>query len=237
MTDAYDYDTIDVGYYDAVFHRNQGMQSKWHQLKFDRIRQELGQPSRHLDIACGPGTFIGSLSEKISSIGVDIAAPQIDFAKKTYGRSSSEFQHISPGTMTFETGSFDAVTSIELIEHLEQDAVAALLAEARRVMAPGGRIIVSTPDYGGVWPAVEWMLNRVGDVSYEDQHINKFNKRRLRATMETVGFKNIDVRSYLFAAPFAAALGWRFADFVESLEPKFIVDHLGLLLIATAEAP
>jgi ubiquinone/menaquinone biosynthesis C-methylase UbiE len=236
MTDAYDYNSIDVGYYDAVFHRNQGMQSKWHQLKFDRIRQELGQPSRHLDIACGPGTFIGSLPENISSVGVDIAAHQIDFAKNAYDRHNAQFQHISPGAMPFEDSSFDAVTSIELIEHLEQDAVAALLDEARRVMSPRGRIIVSTPDYGGVWPVVEWLLNRVGDVSYEDQHINKFNKRRLRAALETAGFKNIDVRSYLFAAPFAAALGWRFADFVESLEPKFIVDHMGLLLIATAEA-
>ena len=64
MTDTYDYDAIDVGYYDAVFHRNQGMQSKWHQLKFDRIRRELGQPQKHLDIACGPGTFIGT-SQKV----------------------------------------------------------------------------------------------------------------------------------------------------------------------------
>jgi ubiquinone/menaquinone biosynthesis C-methylase UbiE len=237
MTDTYDYDSIEVGYYDAVFHRNQGIQSKWHQLKFDRIRQELGHPEKHLDIACGPGTFIGSLSENISSVGVDIAAPQIDYAIKSYGKSNSEFLHISPGTMPFEVGSFDAVTSIELIEHLEQEAVAALLTEARRVMTPGGRAIVSTPDYGGVWPAVEWLLNRVGDVSYEDQHINKFNKQRLRNTLETAGFKNIDVRSYLFAAPFAAALGWRFSDFVEKLEPRFVVDHMGLLLIATAEAP
>ena len=237
MTDAYDYDSIDVGYYDAVFHRNQGMQSKWHQLKFDRIRQELALPVKHLDIACGPGTFIGSLAENISSVGVDIAAPQIDFAKNAYGTNNAQFRHISAGEMPFEAGSFDAVTSIELIEHLEQDAVAALLTEARRVMTHQGRIIVSTPDYGGVWPLVEWLLNRVGDVSYEDQHINKFNKRRLRATLETAGFKNINVRSYLFAAPFAAALGWRFADFFEKLEPRFIVDHMGLLLIATAEAP
>jgi 2-polyprenyl-3-methyl-5-hydroxy-6-metoxy-1,4-benzoquinol methylase len=237
MTDTYDYDSIDIGYYDAVFHRNQGMQSKWHQLKFDRIRRELGQPHKHLDIACGPGTFIGSLPESIASTGVDIAAPQIDFAKNAYGRNNVQFQCISAGEMPFEAGNFDAVTSIELIEHLEQDAVAALLIEARRVMSPMGKIIVSTPDYGGVWPAVEWLLNRVGDVSYEDQHINKFNKQRLRHTMKAAGFRNIDVRSYLFAAPFAAALGWGFADIIEKLEPKFLVDRFGLLLIATAEAP
>ena len=104
-------------------------------------------------------------------------------------------------------------------------------------MTPGGRIIVSTPDYGGVWPAVEWLLNRLGDVSYKDQHINKFTKQRLRETVAAAGFQNVDVRSYLFAAPFAAALGWGFADLVEKLEPAFIVDRFGLLLIATAEAP
>ena len=237
MTDTYDYDAIDVGYYDAVYHRNQGMQSKWHQLKFDRIRRELGQPQKHLDIACGPGTFIGSLPETISSTGVDIAASQIDYARRTYDRPNADFQHIAEGGLPYDEAAFDTVTSIELIEHLEQDAVAALLADACRVMTPGGRIIVSTPDYGGVWPAVEWLLNRLGDVSYEDQHINKFTKQRLRETVAAAGFQNVDVRSYLFAAPFAAALGWGFADLVEKLEPAFIVDRFGLLLIATAEAP
>jgi ubiquinone/menaquinone biosynthesis C-methylase UbiE len=236
MADTFDYETIKVGYYDEIFHRNQGMQSKWHQLKFERIRRELGQAHKHLDIACGPGTFIGTLPDTVSSTGVDIATSQIDYARQAYGRGNVDFKHIAAGPLPFEDGSFDAVTSVELIEHLEQPAVAALLAEARRVLTPEGRVVVSTPDYGGLWPAVEWLLNRVGDISYEDQHINKFDKQRLRQTLQTAGFSNIDVRSYLFAAPFAAALGWSFADLVEKLEPAFIVDRMGLLLIATADA-
>jgi ubiquinone/menaquinone biosynthesis C-methylase UbiE len=237
MTDSFDYESIEVGYYDSVFHRNKGMQSKWHQLKFDRIRRELGAPQKHLDIACGPGTFIGSLQQQTSSVGVDIAANQIEYATRIYGGEKAEFRQIAEGPLPFEDAVFDAVTIVELIEHLEKDNVEPLLTEARRVMKPGGHIIATTPDYGGVWPAVEWLLNRVGDVSYEDQHINKFKKQRLAETVKAAGFVNVKVRSYLFAAPFVAAVGWRFADVIESLEPAFLVDRMGLLLIATADAP
>jgi 2-polyprenyl-3-methyl-5-hydroxy-6-metoxy-1,4-benzoquinol methylase len=237
MADTFDYETIKVGYYDEVFHRNRGMQSKWHQLKFDRIRRELGQSRKHLDIACGPGTLIGTLPDDISCIGVDIAVSQIDYAQKTYGCESAEFRRITEGPLPFEEGQFDTVSLVELIEHLDSEAVAALLTETCRVLAPKGRIVLSTPDYGGLWPVVEWMLKKLGEVSYVDQHICKFTNKRLKQTLQAAGFRNIDVRSYLFAAPFAAALGWGFADLVEKLEPAFIVDRMGLLLIATADAP
>jgi ubiquinone/menaquinone biosynthesis C-methylase UbiE len=234
----YDYETIAVGYYDEIFHRNKGVQSKWHQQKFARIRTEIGRPKKHLDIACGPGTFIGTLTDEIESVGVDIAKNQIDYATKTYGgRTGAHFQQISEGPLPFEKGQFDCISIVELIEHLKQGAVQPLLVEACRVLQPGGRIIVTTPDYGGLWPAVEWFVNRLGDISYEDQHINKFRKKRLYDTLEASGFRNINIKSYLFAAPFAAALGWRFADMLEAIEPAFLVDHLGLCLLATAEAP
>lgn len=46
------YDAIPTGYYDAVFHRRRGVQSKWHHLKFERLRRAVAGCTDHLDIGC-----------------------------------------------------------------------------------------------------------------------------------------------------------------------------------------
>ena len=60
---------------------------------------------------------------------------------------------------------------IELIEHLPPADARRLLAEARGMLSPQGRLVVTTPNYRSLWPLIEWGLNRVSRVSYEQQRI------------------------------------------------------------------
>ena len=137
---------------------------------------------------------------------------------------------IEPGPLPLDEDSCDVVTLVELIEHLEDDACAALLGEARRVLAPGGRLLVSTPNYGSLWPLVEALVNRLGAVSYADQHINRFTGARLEKLLIETGVYPVEVSCYMFAAPFAAVAGWGFSDLIKRLEPDWLVDRAGLLL-------
>jgi 2-polyprenyl-3-methyl-5-hydroxy-6-metoxy-1,4-benzoquinol methylase len=155
ITSEFDYNSIPLDYYDRVFHRGKGVQSAWHQFKFRRFKTEMGQYGRHLDIGCGPGTFIGILDPQRNSIGVDISEPQLRHAIATYQTPNHLFQHIAKGALPFADGSFDAITIIELIEHLAVAEIDAMLSEARRVLAPGGRLFLSTPNYGSFWPILE----------------------------------------------------------------------------------
>ncbi len=231
----FDYESIPVGYYDEVFHRERGVQSKWHHLKFARIRERMQQPQKHLDIGCGPGTFVGTLSGRGTSVGVDISQAQLDYAEQHYASPDRRFVAITPGTLPFEDASFDCVTLVELIEHLTSDDALATLREAHRVLGPGGQLLVSTPNYRSLWPAIEGLLNRLGKVDYSDQHINKFNRERLARLLQDCGFREVSVEAYQLAAPFAAALGWRVADTVAHLEPNWLTSRIGLLLLAEAE--
>jgi 2-polyprenyl-3-methyl-5-hydroxy-6-metoxy-1,4-benzoquinol methylase len=231
---SFNYDSIPVGYYDQIFNRGKGIQSKWHHLKFRRVAREFPAKGRHLDVACGPGTFMGTLPVSIESIGVDIAVPQIEYASKHYASANREFRTMAPGRLPYDDASFDIVTSVELIEHISSEESGLLLKDCLRVLKPGGKIIVTTPNYACFWPVLEFALNRSAKVSYEDQHITKYKPRRLRETLETAGFSGVKVETCLFAAPFAAALGWGFADTIEQLEPGFLVRNLGHLLIGTA---
>ena len=231
----FDYESIPVGYYDEVFHRERGVQSKWHHLKFARIRERMRQPQQHLDVGCGPGTFIGTLSGHGTSVGADISEVQLDYAEQHYASPDRRFVAITPGALPFDDASFDCVTLVELIEHLTPDDAMTTLREAHRVLCPGGQLLVSTPNYRSLWPVIEGLLNRLGNVDYSDQHINKFNRKRLAGLLQDCGFREVGVEAYQLAAPFAAALGWRVADTVARLEPEWLTSRAGLLLLAEGE--
>lgn len=237
MAETFDYDSIPAGYYDRVFDARSGVQSKWHHLKFDRIRREIEGFRRHLDIGCGAGTFIGSLGAEHDSLGIDVAAAQIEFANRRHGGAGRRFEAMAAVPLPFDDGAFDAVTVIELIEHLPHADNLALMREAARVLRPGGRLAVSTPNYGGPWPLLEALVNRLGEVSYAEQHITRYTRRRLEELVSGAKLADVRVEGYLFAAPFAAALGWGAADRVARMEPALLVDRLGFLLLATGTKP
>ena len=228
----FDYDSIEWGYYDRVFRRNAGAQSKWHHLKFDRIRSEMSTYDTHLDIGCGPGTFISTLKSSALSVGVDIAENQIAYAQSRYESANHQFKRFDAITLPFEAETFQVVTMIELIEHLSMKDNVALMGEAFRVLQPNGLILVSTPNYASLWPLVEVLVNRFGEVSYEHQHITRFNRFSLDVLMQRAGFCHIQVNAYQFIAPFFACLNWRLADVVHRLEPQNLVSRFGLLLLA-----
>lgn len=229
----FNYESIDTGYYDRVFQRAKGVQSKWHHTKFAYIRRFISSGQRHLDIGCGPGTFIGTLDEAIRSVGVDIASQQISYARAQYGSASHRFEVMARGCLPFGEAAFDVVTCIELLEHLSENEGEELLAEARRVLKPGGLLVVTTPDYGSLWPVLEWGLNRFGQVSYQDQHITRYTRRRLVSLLGRSEYDQPCCTRFQLFAPFAAVLGWRFADVVARVEPGSLSTRFGFLLLAS----
>jgi SAM-dependent methyltransferase len=235
--EPFDYESIPAGYYDGVFTRNRGMQSKWHHLKFERVARELEGYDRVLDIGCGPGTLAGNFTEGHDWVGTDLSTRQIDYARRTYGDRGPRFYHESPAGVPDDEGPFDAVTMVELIEHLDPLLVDDTIGEALERLRPGGRLILTTPNFHSAWPLLEAVINRFGDVSYGFQHINKFNPGRLIELLTRHGLEQPRAEPYLCLAPFAAALDWRLADRVSRLERGALERRLGLLLIGSAVKP
>jgi len=234
----YDYDSISTGYYDEVFHRASGSQSKWHHLKFRHVRRAMPDTfARHLDIACGAGTFIGTLNEHEQSVGTDIAQAQVDYASQQYQTENHTFRCVPPGPLPFEDGSFDVVTIIELIEHLEENVVTDLLTEARRVLTPGGKIVLTTPNYASLWPLLEIAVNRLSELSYADQHINLYKKKTLLRALKEIGFEKSRVTTFQGLAPFSAAIHWKLADLWQTIENPILRPAFGFLLLGEAFAP
>lgn len=98
-----------------------------------------------LDIASGTGYGTKLLSEgALSVVGVDVDRNAISYARENYSANNIDYKIGNGTTIPCESSQFDVVVSMETIEHIEdQDG---FLEEIKRVLKPGGLLILSTPN-------------------------------------------------------------------------------------------
>lgn len=101
---------------------------------------------RVLDVACGEGygSYLMSLWGAKSVCGVDIDTPTVENAAAMFKNDGLEYMCCNAETLPFPDYSFDVIASFETIEHLENPET--FLAELRRVLKPGGTILLSCPN-------------------------------------------------------------------------------------------
>src|SRR2546427_581269 len=100
---------------------------------------------RVLDAGCGSGYGADLLVREAREVlGIDISDDAIDYARRHYRADNLRFERASCLEIPAPDGSFDLVMAFELIEHLADWQ--AFLREVRRVLAPGGQFLVSTPN-------------------------------------------------------------------------------------------
>jgi SAM-dependent methyltransferase len=98
-----------------------------------------------LDIACGEGYGTNLLAGKAQHvIGVDLSQRTVEHARTTYQRQNLAFQVGACASIPLESASVDLVVSFETLEHHNEHQ--AMFAEIRRVLRPGGILLISTPD-------------------------------------------------------------------------------------------
>jgi GT2 family glycosyltransferase/SAM-dependent methyltransferase len=100
---------------------------------------------RVLDIASGEGYGSALLASVANSVvGVDVAAEAIQHAAENYAADNLSFLCGDTRRIPLSAGSVEVVVSFETIEHLgEQEE---FIREIKRVLRPGGLLILSTPD-------------------------------------------------------------------------------------------
>jgi 2-polyprenyl-3-methyl-5-hydroxy-6-metoxy-1,4-benzoquinol methylase len=233
----FDYETIPGGYYDTIYRRRRGIQSKWHHLKFGRVIEELEGHQRHLDVGCGPGTLIGLLDDRFISTGIDVSRNEIDHARRAYGSDSKRFFALPARDLPNECRDYDVATLVEVVEHLAPAELDDVVRSTIERLRPGGKLVLTTPNYRSAWPLVQVLVNRFGELNYDPQHINRFTSRRLQRLLEDFGLKQVRVAPYLAFAPFAAALGWRLPDVLALVERGPLERMTGLLLLGTGIKP
>lgn len=95
-----------------------------------------------LDVGCGGGRLAPILTEARHVVGVDVAEAPIARARARHAALAGfAFARMDAAQLGFADGSFDAVALLDVLDLLADPAAA--LAEAARVLAPGGRLMVT----------------------------------------------------------------------------------------------
>ena len=105
----------------------------------------LARGKRVLDMGCGAGYGSAELAKHASKVtGLDVSSEAVSYAREHFPAGNVEFLESSAAAVPCPDQCFDLIVAFEVIEHLAEWR--RLLEEARRLMAPGGQFIVSTPN-------------------------------------------------------------------------------------------
>jgi ubiquinone/menaquinone biosynthesis C-methylase UbiE len=134
------YDAV-TSHYDRAFSDIRVRRDEWRWLR-SRLQAATSTPRpRVLDLGCGNGALLVALADQIArGVGVDLSAPMIERARERAARHSHlSFHTIGGPQLPFPDRAFDVVTSFLSFRYLDWDPI---LREIRRVLAPGGRLLV-----------------------------------------------------------------------------------------------
>ena len=134
-----------------------------------------------LDIACGSGYGSNYLAEKGARevIGGDIDTKTIEKDKKKYRRDNLRFQEANALSLVFADNYFDVVVSLETIEHFSEHDQKRYLKELKRVLKPGGLLILSTP-------------NSEFSIYKNPYHLKELNREELETSLKEF-FRNVEI--------------------------------------------
>src|SRR5258705_5166321 len=109
------------------------------------LAMEFADGKKVLDIACGEGYGTHLLATRATyATGMDIDKSTIEKAKAKYDKKNISFLVSGAEKISANDNEFDLVGCFETLEHLSDHA--SVLKEIKRVLKPGGLLIISTPD-------------------------------------------------------------------------------------------
>jgi 2-polyprenyl-3-methyl-5-hydroxy-6-metoxy-1,4-benzoquinol methylase len=142
---------------------------------------------RVLDAGSGAGELVGALAaEGFEVLGMEVAATAVEQASARHPECEFVRHSIEELPWPVERGSFDAVVSFEVIEHLLRPRN--LFEGAQAALAPGGRLAVSTPYHGLAKSVAVAALRFDEHFAVEGDHIRFFSDRALERLAAKTGF-------------------------------------------------
>lgn len=144
---------------------------------------------RLLDYGCGDGTFLAMVHDLFpAAVGTDADVEQLTAAAGRL-QSLASVAFLPPAALgPSHNASYDVVTCMEVLEHCTAGVRGEVLADLRRLMAPGGRVVLSVPiEIGPSLPAKQIARRFAGWRGLGDyRHVERYGLREL-LTMTLAG--------------------------------------------------
>ncbi|HEX6046167.1 MAG TPA: class I SAM-dependent methyltransferase [Pyrinomonadaceae bacterium] len=137
-------------------------------------RQVTDRRPRILDVGCGTGANLLLLSKYGQAEGVDVSEDALAFCR---ARGLDKVRLGAGEELPYEDGTFDLVTAFDVVEHMDDDLAG--LTEMRRVLRPGGRVLLFVPTFMFLWGLQDEVSN----------HRRRYRLPELRRVLEEAGFE------------------------------------------------
>ncbi len=200
-----------------------GSRARHHMMlrRFHQVDAEVASPGvdRVLDIGSAWGynvMVLGRLGKKAT--GMDLVVDQFAAGSRIAAANGLDFPVVGADAarLPFGRGAFGGITMVETFEHIFDEDRGQAVAECFRVLRPGGRMVLSTPNHGSaverfkrVIVRVPWLRRRLptmcypaNDVGRGDYHPYQYHRpdpaRKIAALVEGHGFKVLKIKYFLF---------------------------------------
>jgi SAM-dependent methyltransferase len=186
----------------------------WRSLQLMQKWGPTGEVRQILELGAMPYYFTALVNHCFSGVqvtGVNVragiwedsakAGPSLESVTLKHGANRQDnipiqVFNIETTRFPFPDSTFDWVLCMEIIEHLAYSPTN-MLAEAHRVLKPGGRILLSTPNAIDLRKTVNMLINRSSAFPYSGygiygRHNREFTLEELRSLTAACGFRVVD---------------------------------------------
>ena len=176
-----------------------------------------GRQGRVLDIGCGAGRLMSALRRYGEVTGMDVEPQALQF---TRSRGERQLCQADLKALPFDAAAFDAVTALDVVEHVEDDRGA--LGEIARVLKPGGVAVLNVPAFQWLWSGKD----------VQAHHHRRYTKRGLLGKMPAkLLVRHVSFWNTLLLPPIAATRLWQRLwglnpDLDRELKPSALVNAL-----------
>ncbi len=167
-------------YEERAFYSLIPLQRYWHRRRHNIVTRWARGAHRVLDVGCGSSIDTQSLNY---AIGLDMSFEKMRYMR----RYAIPVLQGSAFALPFRDQCFDCVVCSEVIEHVAFDN--GLFQELNRVLIPGGRLVIGTPDYARVeWRVIETLYRALAPSGYQDVHLMHYTRESLGGILVRHGF-------------------------------------------------